>query len=62
MAINSTRLRFIKAKTAAELSAAVSALPTKVEIKGNPIYHGKFWFVWFVIPDSVNEFKNLEIG
>lgn len=56
----STRLRYIRAKTAEELTKAVTLLPVKVEIKGGPVFNDKKWTVFFVIPDNV-EFGNLEI-
>lgn len=60
MDVKNTRLRFIAAKTAGEISLAVSSLPFKVEIKGNPVFDGKRWILWFVIPDNVQEFRNIE--
>lgn len=60
MAVKSTRLRWIMGRDPAYVSAAVSALPFKVEIKS--IQHdGSAWLCWFVIPDSVPEFVNVEL-
>lgn len=60
--MNSTRLRYISAKTAAALTAAVSALPWKVEIKGGPVVRGGRWFVFFVLPENPGiKFDNLEL-
>lgn len=61
MAIESTRLRYIQAKTPLALTAAVSRLPFKVEIKGGPVRNGNKWIVFFVIPDYVKEFQNIEV-
>jgi hypothetical protein len=57
--VKATRLRFISAKTASELSGAVSALPFKVEMK--EIVKDDRWYAWFVIPDHVPEFNNIEV-
>jgi hypothetical protein len=60
--VKSTRLRYISAKTAAALTAAVSALPFKVEIKGGPTLRGGRWYVFFVLPENPGiDFKNLEL-
>lgn len=62
MTVSSTRLRFISAKAAADLSVAVSSLPFKVEIKGAPVFDGTKWFLWFIIPDEVDsKFQNVEL-
>jgi hypothetical protein len=47
----STRLRFISAKAAEDLSSAVSKLPFKVEIKSVQ-WDGKRWYAWFVLPEE----------
>ena len=60
MAINSTRLRYISASTAEEVSRVVDALPFKVEIK-QIVGNTDLWHVWFVIPDNAPEFQNLEM-
>jgi hypothetical protein len=59
--VDSTRLRYIRAKTADQLTAAVSSLPFKVEIKGGPVKDSSKWILFFVIPDNVREFKNMEL-
>lgn len=59
--IDSTRLRCIRAKTADLLTAAVDALPFKVEIKGGPVRQGNGWIVFFVIPDHVKKFNNMKV-
>lgn len=59
--IRSTRLRYISAKDPDLLSVAISSLPFKVEVKG-PVFDGKRWFIWFVIPDNVPDtFSNINI-
>lgn len=62
--IKSTRLRYIAAQTADIISLAVSSLPFKVEIKGNPVPSGDgLWYVWFIIPDNIpSEFPNTNLG
>lgn len=47
----STRLRFISARTAEEISLAVSRLPFKIEIKALQ-WNGKRWYAWFVLPEE----------
>jgi hypothetical protein len=60
--IKSTRLRYISAKTAAEITAAVSRLDFKVEIKGGPVFSGGRWFIYFVLPENEGiNFKNVEL-
>jgi len=61
MGVKSTRLRYISTSSAVELSAAVNAFPFKVEIKGGPVYDGKRWYLWFVIPDHVKEFLSTDL-
>ena len=61
MSVKSTRLRFLSAGTPDELSEGVSALPFKVEIKGQPVYQGSRWHVFFVIPDNVEDFGNVNL-
>lgn len=59
----STRLRYLKAKTEEEVSAAVTRLPFKVEIKGAPVWNGKRWVLWFVLPEEDGiEMGNMEIS
>jgi hypothetical protein len=60
--IRSTRLRFIAAKQAEVVSALVSSLPFKVELKGNPVRSDDgYWYSWFVIPDIVPVFNNYTV-
>jgi hypothetical protein len=61
MAVRSTRLRYIRAKTAEDLTKAVDMLKFKVEIKGGPVRQGNKWIVFFVIPDEVVSFKNMDL-
>jgi hypothetical protein len=58
----STRLRYVSAQTADILALAISTMPVKVEIKGNPVQtaDGR-WIVWFVIPDNLPEFQNVDL-
>jgi hypothetical protein len=37
-------------------------MPVKVEIKGNPMQtaDGR-WIIWFVIPDNLPEFQNVDL-
>jgi len=53
--IISTRLRFICSKDAERIALYTNSLGYKVEIKGNPILNSKDkkWYLWFIIPDSV---------
>jgi hypothetical protein len=60
--LQSTRLRYISARTAGALSLAVSSLPFKVEIKGPPVFNNGRWFVWFVLPENPSiKLKNVEL-
>lgn len=61
MEVKSTRLRFISARNPGELVSLVSQLPFKVEIKGGPIFQDGTWVLFFVIPDHIDEFINIEI-
>lgn len=59
--IKNTRLRFISASTAEEVSEAVDALPFKVELKQILKAENK-WFCFFVIPENAGlEFSNVEL-
>lgn len=58
--IESTRLRYISAKAASDLSGAVDRLPFKVEMK-EVVYSKGRWYAWFVIPDNVKEFINVDL-
>lgn len=60
MAVDSTRLRYISAGSAGLLSLAVSRLPFKVEIK-QLVEQENRWFAWFVIPDHVADFQNVDL-
>lgn len=60
--IKSTRLRYVSAKTAHEVSQIIDRLPFKVEIKGGPVFAQKRWFIFFVIPEIVGlDFDNLDM-
>jgi len=58
--IASTRLRYISAEAALDLSIAVSGLPSKVELK-NIVFDNKRWYAWFVIPDNVKDFISQDL-
>lgn len=63
MAINSTRLRYVASNNPDELVAFISALPFKVEIKGNPVALGKKWFLFFIIPEVEGlEFNSVDLS
>ena len=61
MTPTSTRLRFVSARVAGDLSLAISRLPFKVEIKAIE-NDGKRWVAWFILPEDTGiEFNNLEL-
>lgn len=48
-----TRLRYVKSKSADSIIEYTNRLlPYKVEIKGNPVFVDKKWYLWFVIPED----------
>lgn len=49
--MDKTRLRFVYAKDPKGLVAFCEALPFKVEIKGNPVLQGKYWYLFFILPE-----------
>ncbi len=51
MSVN-TKLRFISAKKPETLILWVNSLPYKIEIKGNAVFNGGLWFLYFVLPDT----------
>lgn len=60
--IQTTRLRYISAKTQEEILAGVEALGFKVEIK-NILWDGKLYTIWFVLPENEGiEFTSVKIG
>jgi len=54
MAIDSTRLRAATSKDLESLLSWLNKLPFKVEIKGNPVFKDKKWYLFFVLPESFN--------
>ena len=60
MEVTSTQLRFIRTKTADELSLIVDKLPFKVEIK-SIVPKGDSWLCWFVVPDTHGKFKSVDL-
>lgn len=60
--IISTRLRYVRATTAQALTKFVNDLTFKIEIKGNPVKDGKYWYLYFVLPDNIAiRMDNMEI-
>ena len=60
--IKSTRLRYISSESPDLLSLAITSMPVKVELKGTPMQDDEGrWFVWFVIPDHLPEFENVNL-
>ena len=57
--IKSTRLRYVRGKHS-DVSLFLSSLPFKVEIKAINEDKNKAT-VWFVIPESVAKFGNIEL-
>ncbi len=60
MASDNTRLKFISSKDAEKISQFLNQLTFKVEIKQLVIQKG-VWFCWFVIPDTQDKFKNINL-
>ena len=60
--IISTRLRYAKAKDPEALVKWVNGLGFRIEIKGAPVKDGKFWFLWFILPESPQiKMNNVEV-
>ena len=56
-----TKLRYICSKKPQKLVEYTNRMiPYKVEIKGNPTYVNKKWFLWFNLPDGLE--KELPFG
>ena len=53
-----TRLRYISSKKVEKLIQYVNGLPYRIEIKGGPIYDGKLWSLFFVLPDDLMKEMN----
>jgi hypothetical protein len=49
-----TRLRYVSAKKPDELSVYLRNLRFRVQIYGAPVWDGKRWTLWFVLPDDIN--------
>lgn len=60
MNIQATRLRFITGRDKSLVSKVISGLDFKIEIKSIVEEKGRTT-VWFVIPDSVKEFNNIDL-
>lgn len=59
-----TRLRYIESKDKDKILKYVSGrvgLPYRIEIKGSPIFDGKKWVLWFILPDD-NSLKEMRSG
>lgn len=62
MSISNTRIRYIASKDINKVINAVNSLGFKIEIKGAPVYDGKLWRLFFILPESeLIDLKNLEI-
>jgi hypothetical protein len=62
LAVDSTRIRYISARTVEEVTQAVTSLPFRVELKSlvyNP--EDKRFYQTFVVPDNVETFNNVEL-
>lgn len=53
----STRLRAVRSKELDSLLAGINKLAFKVEIKGNPVRQKGKWYLFFVIPDHIEDKK-----
>ncbi len=51
----STQLRVVWSKDPELLAQWVSALPFKIEIKGNPILKGNRFYLFFILPPGFME-------
>ncbi len=60
MKIKSTRLRYVRGKNYSDVTRVISGLSFKVEIKTVTESQGKAT-VWFIIPDEIKEFPNVEL-
>lgn len=59
--ITTTRLRFVSAKDPKDLGLFLDQLAFRVEIKGQPVWNGSRYILFFVIPDNVAEFSSVEL-
>jgi hypothetical protein len=59
--IKSTRLRYVTGRDAELISIYISRLKFKVEIK-SVVQEKSRITVWFVIPDELKDFKNVDLG
>ncbi len=61
MTQTNTRLRYIRSKSPdLLLEYANKYIAYKIEIKGNPIFARKKWYLWFVLPEDL--IKELPYG
>lgn len=47
--VDSTQLRYIRSKKLDLIQLYVVSLPYKIEIKGNPVFDGKKWTLFFTL-------------
>lgn len=46
-----TRLRYVQAKSPADIQGFLDRLTIRVQIYGAPVWDGARWTLWFVPPD-----------
>lgn len=60
--IINTRLRYARSKDPDALVKWVNGLGFKIEIKGAPVKDGKFWYLWFILPENFHiKMNNIEV-
>jgi hypothetical protein len=55
MIVINTRLRFIASKDPTKLVEYCNSLPYKIEIKGNPVFNSKKFYLFFILPDTIDK-------
>ena len=51
---DNTQLRYVRSKNADIIVEYTNRLlPYKIEVKGNPTFANKKWYLWFIIPDDL---------
>ena len=50
-----TLLRYISSKKIENIIMYVNTLPYKIEIKGNAVFDGKRWTLFFNLPETINQ-------
>lgn len=58
---DTTRLRFVSSKDPKALIQFLDSLGVRVEVKGNPVFNGKKWFLWFIPSDKGADVKSIEL-